>query len=204
MSIYLHKHHIVPKHAGGTDDSSNLVELTIEDHAIAHKILYGLYGRWQDKLAWQGLSGMISKQDIIKATQSATHKGKKVSEETKRKLSKSLKGKKVSEEHKAKISDANKGKKISQEEHEFRCKRKHYTNGEVDVLCLEGQQPEGFVRGRKKHKRKPPSEETKLLQSVARKGRKHYTNGEVDICCFEGQQPEGFTPGRKGWKNRCT
>lgn len=50
-----HKHHIVPKHAGGTDDPSNLVLLTIEDHAIAHKVLYGLYGRWQDKLAYEGL-----------------------------------------------------------------------------------------------------------------------------------------------------
>ena len=27
----MHKHHIVPKHANGTNDSSNLIELTIED-----------------------------------------------------------------------------------------------------------------------------------------------------------------------------
>lgn len=24
-----HKHHIIPKHAGGTDDASNIVELTV-------------------------------------------------------------------------------------------------------------------------------------------------------------------------------
>ena len=31
-----HKHHIIPKHIGGTDDPSNLVDLTIEEHAEAN------------------------------------------------------------------------------------------------------------------------------------------------------------------------
>jgi hypothetical protein len=35
-----HKHHIIPKHMGGTDDSDNLVELTIEEHAEAHRIAH--------------------------------------------------------------------------------------------------------------------------------------------------------------------
>jgi hypothetical protein len=34
--MIIHKHHIIPKHAGGTNDPSNLVELTIEQHAEAH------------------------------------------------------------------------------------------------------------------------------------------------------------------------
>ena len=50
-----HTHHILPKHAGGSDDPSNLVELTVLDHAIAHKVLYGLYGRIQDLWAWRML-----------------------------------------------------------------------------------------------------------------------------------------------------
>jgi hypothetical protein len=29
MAIY-HMHHIVPKHMGGTDDSSNMIQLTTE------------------------------------------------------------------------------------------------------------------------------------------------------------------------------
>jgi hypothetical protein len=60
-----HKHHIIPKHAGGTDEPSNLVLLSIEEHAQAHLNLYSEYGRREDKLAWLGLSKMISKQEII-------------------------------------------------------------------------------------------------------------------------------------------
>lgn len=61
-----HKHHIIPKHAGGSDDKSNIVELTIEEHALAHKSLYEKYGKKEDWIAWQGLSKMIDKQEIIK------------------------------------------------------------------------------------------------------------------------------------------
>jgi len=51
---------------GGTNDPSNLKEVTIEEHAQAHKELYEKYGHWQDKLAWQGLSGQLgSKEKVI-------------------------------------------------------------------------------------------------------------------------------------------
>ena len=55
-----HKHHIIPRHAGGTDDPSNIVELTIRQHALAHKKLYKEHGRWQDKVAWLSLSKQIT------------------------------------------------------------------------------------------------------------------------------------------------
>lgn len=58
-----HWHHIVPKHAGGSDDPSNLVQLTIEEHAEEHKKLWEQYGRWQDKIAWKTLSGQITIQE---------------------------------------------------------------------------------------------------------------------------------------------
>lgn len=61
-----HKHHIIPKHMGGTDDHTNIIELTIDEHADAHRILYEKYGRWEDKLAWQGLSSQIGKEEILK------------------------------------------------------------------------------------------------------------------------------------------
>ena len=54
-----HGHHIIPKHIGGTDDEWNFVFLTVRQHALAHRLLWKMDGRWQDKLGWQGLSGII-------------------------------------------------------------------------------------------------------------------------------------------------
>lgn len=75
MSIY-HKHHIVPRHMGGLDDPSNLIELTVEEHALAHKKLYEKYNKPEDYAAWQGLSGMMGKQQIISYMQSEATKRK--------------------------------------------------------------------------------------------------------------------------------
>ena len=47
----LHEHHIIPKYAGGTDSPDNLIKLTVEEHAEAHRKLYEQYGRWQDRVA---------------------------------------------------------------------------------------------------------------------------------------------------------
>ena len=61
-----HKHHIIPKHAGGSDELSNLTELTIEEHAEAHRQLYLRYGHWKDKFAWLGLSKLLTKEEFDK------------------------------------------------------------------------------------------------------------------------------------------
>ena len=61
---YKHKHHIIPKHMGGSDDKSNLIELTPKQHALAHKKLYEQYGKWQDLFAYKALSGRMKKEDI--------------------------------------------------------------------------------------------------------------------------------------------
>ena len=61
-----HKHHIIPKHMGGSDYPENLVELTPEEHAEAHRILYEEYGHWQDYVAWQGLAKLSEKKDFVK------------------------------------------------------------------------------------------------------------------------------------------
>ena len=51
---------------GGTDDSSNLIELTVEQHAEAHRLLYEQYGNWQDFVAWQGLAKLNSNFNAAK------------------------------------------------------------------------------------------------------------------------------------------
>lgn len=51
---------------GGSDDPSNIVELSIKEHALAHKELFEKYGKREDYLAWKGLEGQYSKRDILK------------------------------------------------------------------------------------------------------------------------------------------
>lgn len=118
-----HIHHILPKHMGGTDEESNLVELTIEEHAEAHKKLYEEHGHWQDYLAWKGLSGMISKEKLIaKMLSEGGKKGgkNKPSSETKEKISKKVSGKRngmfnhnFSNEHRNKLRNSKIGTKLS-------------------------------------------------------------------------------------------
>jgi len=112
-NLIKHTHHIIPKHIGGTDDDSNLIELTIEEHANAHRLLYEQYGRMEDKLAWMGLSGQIGKDEILRQIAMA-QKGKKKPEGFGEKISAFRKAFKYSEESKLKMSLAKRGKKLSE------------------------------------------------------------------------------------------
>ncbi len=53
----LHKHHIVPKHRGGSDEPSNIVEVSVNQHIMFHFCEYQLHGNIRDKVAYKGLSG---------------------------------------------------------------------------------------------------------------------------------------------------
>jgi hypothetical protein len=57
----LHKHHIIPKHMGGTDDPSNLIELTPDEHSAAHLKLYEEFGKLEDLCAYYMLGNEIEK-----------------------------------------------------------------------------------------------------------------------------------------------
>lgn len=116
-----HKHHILPKHMGGTDDPTNLVDLTVEEHSLAHKELWEKHGRWQDNVAWKALSGQIDKQEIIALTNAARRgkpsgrEGKKHSLDSIEKIRLSKightynRGRKLSENSKKNMSVAHKG-----------------------------------------------------------------------------------------------
>ena len=57
---YTHTHHVIPKHMGGTDSPDNLVELTPQEHADAHNLLWCLHKNKFDKIAEQALLGQIT------------------------------------------------------------------------------------------------------------------------------------------------
>jgi hypothetical protein len=134
-----HIHHILPKYLGGTDDPSNLVELTVEEHAEAHRLLFEQHSNWQDYCAWQALSGRIGQEEALRMAQGMANKGKKRTDEEKeryskgakkylqrlkdegrwedinKKRSKSHKGKKKSAEHLANWAASRKGHVVSEE-----------------------------------------------------------------------------------------
>lgn len=56
-NIFWHRHHIIPKHAGGTDDESNILKLTISEHSLAHFLRYLEFGETPDLTSSKMLSG---------------------------------------------------------------------------------------------------------------------------------------------------
>ncbi len=173
----LHKHHIIPNHAGGTDDESNIVELTIEEHARAHELLYEKYGRIQDKVAYMGLLKLAPNAEIMYTLRSESMKGEnnpmygkpapnrgikrpgiggrkkgttwsEQERESKMKLHTSV-------EHREKMAkiyaDENRNKKIAESR---RGKPGHikgkvwYNNGIIEKYFVLDQQPKDWLRGR--------------------------------------------------------
>lgn len=68
-----HKHHIIPKHEWvkrfgslkGVNAPDNLVFLSIEQHAQAHQLLHEINADPFDLIAYQTLSGQISKPEAL-------------------------------------------------------------------------------------------------------------------------------------------
>lgn len=146
MAAKAHHHRIIPGHLGGTYEPSNVILLTIEEHAEVHRKMYEQDGRWQDYVAWQGLSGRIGKEEIIRLVIINANKGKKHTEETKRKMSIARKGKPKSEEHRRNMSIVR--------------------IGEKNPMYGKSSWNKGKKTG-------PRSEESKNKQSIAMKGRKN-------------------------------
>ncbi len=119
----MHKHHIIPKHEWkkrfgsleGFNAPDNIVYLTVEQHAQAHHLLFELNGYEYDRIAYQALSGMIGKEELIRQVMIAANTGKPKSLEYRAKMSEAHKGKTFSLEHRAKMSVAQRGRRHSTE-----------------------------------------------------------------------------------------
>ena len=110
-----HKHHIIPRHMGGSNHSSNIVVLSVEEHAEAHKKLYEEHGKWQDKIAADMLSGQIKSDEVRRELCRARmlNDNPMKNPENVKKVLESRKWYKPSAETKAKTSASMKGKKKS-------------------------------------------------------------------------------------------
>jgi hypothetical protein len=62
-----HNHHLVPRHLGGTDDKSNIVEnISVTRHAMFHYANWLLYKSDGDYIAYRALTGTIGKEELVK------------------------------------------------------------------------------------------------------------------------------------------
>jgi len=91
----------------GGDDESNIIRLSITEHAIAHKMLWEKYGKWQDFLAYMALSGQISGAEIAHQKRVLANTGKIVTDETREKLRLANIGKIMSKESRERMSKNN-------------------------------------------------------------------------------------------------
>lgn len=118
LDSYTETHHIIPRCLDGTDDKENLVELTPEEHYVAHQLLVKIYPKIP-KLVF-ALVIMTGKNKTIRRNKlygwlkrkiSEARTGTKHSEETRKKMSDSLKARgPLSIETRQKISQSQIGK----------------------------------------------------------------------------------------------
>ena len=93
---YKERHHITPKSLGGSNDPSNLVDLTAREHFVAHFLLAKLHGgnQWSSIKRMRGNDDFyinsrlyeVARREVAKAT-SLRFKGVAKSEETRAKMS---------------------------------------------------------------------------------------------------------------------
>lgn len=136
--VYSELHHILPKSMGGTDDKNNLVRLSAREHFMAHYLLWKTHRTKEMGYALHamrmsnGLKKLNARRyEVLRLAFSEVNTGKlnpmygkcgklhhlygrKLSDETKAKISKAQTGKKVSQETKLKLSEQCRGSKHPQ------------------------------------------------------------------------------------------
>ena len=112
----------------GSNHSSNIVTLSVEEHAEAHRKLYEEHGKWQDKIAADMLSGQIKSDDVRREICRARmlNDNPMNNPESVKKMLESRKWYKPSVETKAKTSASCRGKKKSNTDNMNKSKLKTY------------------------------------------------------------------------------
>lgn len=123
---YTEKHHIIPRCMGGNNNPCNIVQLTPEEHFLAHLLLVRIYPK-NNKLIYAAqmmgstrksnkVYGWLKRQ-FLEANSGGNHPnyGRKHSPERRAQISSQQKGKKTPLETRLKMSRASKGKPKSKE-----------------------------------------------------------------------------------------
>ena len=147
-SISIHKHHILPIHAGG-DKNGETVELTICEHQIAHLLRYYELGKKQDRTSACMLSGYYKSLKEYAAKRavevSRERKTNAFFNEELRLKSCSMGGKVTGAIHR----ESGHLKRLAQLKHGKKNKGKVLVNnGIISLMIHEKDIPDGFVRGR--------------------------------------------------------
>ena len=124
---YIEKHHIIPKSLGGSNDKSNIVELTAKEHYICHLLLIrmtcgsartkmryavyrfahrNLFQSNREKITGRRYEYLREQLSLANKERPGPNKGKVMPKEQKEKISKALKGRKLeprTPEHSAKL-----------------------------------------------------------------------------------------------------
>jgi hypothetical protein len=121
LTVYVERHHVTPRCLGGSDLSVNIVELTAEEHYVAHQLLAKMYPNHLGiSAAAMLMSARVGNKTNgwLRRKHAEQRRGKKrgpVSVETRIKLSAANSGRPLSPEHRAKLAAAKLGTKRSAE-----------------------------------------------------------------------------------------
>jgi hypothetical protein len=126
LNEYQEKHHIIPRSLGGSDEDHNLVLLTAREHFICHmllpkmlegnakhKMIHAAIGMKRSSTGKRYFNARLYQTARKQFTEIAKvrYLGKKLSDETKQKMSEARKGMPKSEDHKKNIANALRGMK---------------------------------------------------------------------------------------------
>lgn len=76
IGTYTEKHHIIPRHCGGSDNESNLLVLTYKQHTFAHRLLWKSFGYKEDLAAWKLMSSIEESKKFILCSMAGSIGGK--------------------------------------------------------------------------------------------------------------------------------
>jgi hypothetical protein len=161
---YKEKHHILPKCLGGSNDKENLVELTAREHFLCHMLLCEIYPKenklkqalWLMSIGKQRYNTLGSykinsriyerlKLEFQKTLfNNSNMLGKKHTQETKIKMSKSQTGKTRTDETRNKMSESALGK-VKTQEHRINISNNHPTKKAVFQIDLKGNLINEFI-----------------------------------------------------------